>query len=124
MKAKLISFFAIIFALVWVASLTLIKAFLPLTTGKDLGLDFFEIIVSGIFFVVIFIPIYLSIWLDKKNQESSKSNNFFTEMYDKLLELAKETNKKNFFVASSPNENNDENDSDDKKERLISLLGL
>lgn len=124
MKAKLISFFAIIFALVWVASLTLIKAFLPLTTGKDLGLDFFEIIVSGIFFVVIFIPIYLSIWLDKKNQESSKSNNFFTEMYDKLLELAKETNKKNFFVAGSPNENNDENDSDDKKERLISLLGL
>lgn len=124
MKAKLISFFAIIFALVWVASLTLIKAFLPLTTGKDIGLDFFEIIVSGIFFVVIFIPIYLSIWLDKKNQESSKSNNFFTEMYDKLLELAKETNKKNFFVAGSPNENNDENDSDDKKERLISLLGL
>lgn len=124
MKAKQISFFAIIFALVWVASLTLIKAFLPLTTGKDIGLDFFEIIVSGIFFVVIFIPIYLSIWLDKKNQESSKSNNFFTQMYDKLLELAKETNKKNFFVAGSPNENNDENDSDDKKERLISLLGL
>lgn len=124
MKAKLISFFAIIFALVWVASLTLIKAFLPLTTGKDLGLDFFEIIVSGLFFIIAFIPIFVSIWLDKKNEESSKSNNFFTEMYDKLLELAKETNKKNFFVAGSPNENNDENDSDDKKERLISLLGL
>ena len=105
MKAKLISFFAIIFALVWVASLTLIKAFLPLTTGKDIGLDFFEIIVSGIFFVVIFIPIFISIWLDKKNEGDIKTTDFISGMFKTLSELLeKQNNTKLFNNRSSPND--------------------
>lgn len=124
MKAKLISLFAIIFAFVWVASLTLIKTFLPLVTGKNIELEFFEIIISGIFFVVVFLPIYLSIWLDKKNAESARSNNFLTEMYNKLLEIAKESKQMHFFTAGTPNENKDENDLDDKESLLRAILGL
>lgn len=124
MKAKLISLFAIIFAFVWVASLTLIKTFLPLVTGKNIELEFFEIIISGIFFVVVFLPIYLSIWLDKKNAESARSNNFLTEMYNKLLEIAKESKQMHFFTAGTPNENKDENDLDDKESQLRAILGL
>lgn len=105
MKAKLISFFAIIFALVWVASITLIKAFLPLTTGKDLGLDFFEIIVSGLFFIIAFIPIFVSIWLDKKNEGDIKTTDFISGMFKTLSELLeKQNNTKIFNNSSSQND--------------------
>lgn len=105
MKAKQISFFAIIFATVWVAGLTLLKAFLPLTTGKDIGLNFFEIIVSGLFFIIAFIPIFVSIWLDKKNEGDIKTTDFISGMFKTLSELLeKQNNTKIFNNSSSPND--------------------
>jgi hypothetical protein len=67
MKAKTVSLLAIVLALVWVAVLFLLKGFVPvLFSGKSLGLDAKEIIISGVFFVVACSPVYRSIWLDKK----------------------------------------------------------
>ena len=67
MKAKDLSLFAIAFALVWVAALTLAKAIAPvLADGRALGLTMPEIVTSGVFFVVACSPVYRSIWLDKK----------------------------------------------------------
>lgn len=66
MKAKDVSFWVIIFAVVWVLSLALVKAFLPVTAGVAFGLSIVELIAGGVFFVIAFTPIYRSIWLDKK----------------------------------------------------------
>ena len=67
MKAKTVSLLAIVLAIVWVAVLFLLKGFVPvLFSGKSLGLDAQEIIISGVFFVVACSPVYRSIWLDKK----------------------------------------------------------
>jgi hypothetical protein len=67
MKAKTVSLWAIVLAIVWVAVLFLVKGFVPvLFSGKSLGLDAKEIIISGVFFVVACSPVYRSIWLDKK----------------------------------------------------------
>lgn len=67
MKAKTVSLLAIVLAIVWVAVLFLLKGFVPvLFSGKSLGLDAKEIIISGVFFVVACSPVYRSIWLDKK----------------------------------------------------------
>ena len=66
MKAKDVSFWVIIFAVVWVLSLALVKAFLPVTAGVAFGLSIVEVIAGGVFFVIAFTPIYRSIWLDKK----------------------------------------------------------
>lgn len=67
MKAKDISLWAIVIAIVWVAFLFLAKAFVPVIwSGKQIGLDAKEIILSGTFFVVACSPVYRSIWLDKK----------------------------------------------------------
>lgn len=66
MKAKEVSLWAIIAAIVWVAILTLAKAFVPVIwVGRELGLDMMAIFVSGGFFVVACTPVYRSIWLDK-----------------------------------------------------------
>ena len=67
MKAKDVSLWAIVLAIVWVALLFLVRGFVPVIwAGKVFGLDAKEIIVSGVFFVVACSPVYRSIWLDKK----------------------------------------------------------
>lgn len=67
MKAKDVSLFAIVLAIVWVAVLFLVKGFVPVIwSGKAFGLEAKEIIISGVFFVVACSPVYRSIWLDKK----------------------------------------------------------
>lgn len=66
MKAKSVSLWVIVLAGVWVAALSLVRAVFPAMTGAELGLGVPEIIATGGFFVVIFTPVYRSIWLDKK----------------------------------------------------------
>lgn len=67
MKAKDISLWAIVIAIVWVGLLFLAKGFIPVfMDGKTFGLNAEEIILSGAFFVVSCSPVYRSIWLDKK----------------------------------------------------------
>ncbi|MBR1639025.1 MAG: hypothetical protein IJ688_06535 [Treponema sp.] len=67
MKAKDVSLFAIVLAIVWVAVLFLVKGFVPVIwSEKAFGLEAKEIIISGVFFVVACSPVYRSIWLDKK----------------------------------------------------------
>ena len=48
MKAKDVSFWVIIFAVVWVLSLALVKAFLPVAAGVAFGLSIFEVIAGGL----------------------------------------------------------------------------
>lgn len=67
MKAKDISLKSIVFAIVWVAVLSLAKAFIPVFfDGKQMGITMPEIFGAGIFFVIACSPVYRSIWLDKK----------------------------------------------------------
>lgn len=66
MRAKSVSLWVIILSGVWVAVLALAKGMFPAVTGSELGLGVPEIIATGVFFVVIFTPVYRSIWLDKK----------------------------------------------------------
>ncbi len=87
MKAKSVSLWVIILSGVWVAVLALAKAIFPAVTGSELGLGVPEIIATGIFFVIIFTPVYRSIWLDKQlgaKMEEAKMNNANT---DKLVEF-------------------------------------
>jgi hypothetical protein len=65
-NAKEASKWTIIFASVWVAVLLLGKAVLPAVFGKDLGLSLVDILSSGGFFVIIWSPVYRSLWLDKQ----------------------------------------------------------
>lgn len=96
MKAKDVSLLAIIFAAVWVVLLTLGRAVFPAFTEQEFGLSIPEIIATGVFFVVIFSPIYRSIWLDKKLQLQSDmqadSNNFVEKVMGELSEIVKEAN--------------------------------
>lgn len=96
MKAKDVSLLAIIFAAVWVVLLTLGRAVFPVFTEQEFGLSIPEIIATGVFFVVIFSPIYRSIWLDKKLQLQSDmqadSNNFVEKVMGELSEMVKEAN--------------------------------
>lgn len=66
MKAKSVSLWVILLAGIWVAALSVARAAFPAMTGAELGLGVPEIIATGVFFVVIFTPVYRSIWLDKK----------------------------------------------------------
>lgn len=67
MKAKDVSLWAIVVAIVWVALLFVAKGLIPVFfAGKTFGLDAKEIIASGAFFVIACSPVYRSIWLDKK----------------------------------------------------------
>lgn len=85
MRAKSVSLWVIILSGVWVAVLALAKAMFPAVTGSELGLGVPEIIATGVFFVIIFTPVYRSIWLDKQlgaKMEEAKMNNVNT---DKLV---------------------------------------
>lgn len=87
MKAKSVSLWVIILSGVWVAVLALAKGMFPAVTGSELGLGVPEIIATGIFFVIIFTPVYRSIWLDKQlgaKMEEAKMNNANT---DKLVDF-------------------------------------
>lgn len=87
MKAKSVSLWVIILSGVWVAVLALAKAMFPAITGSELGLGIPEIIATGVFFVIIFTPVYRSIWLDKQlgaKMEEAKINNVNT---GKLMEF-------------------------------------
>lgn len=87
MRAKSVSLWVIILSGVWVAVLALAKAMFPAVTGAELGLGIPEIIATGVFFVIIFTPVYRSIWLDKQlgaKMEEAKMNNANT---DKLVEF-------------------------------------
>ena len=76
MKAKSVSLWVIILAVVWVGVLTLTLAFVPVfTEGKTLGIGLTEIIASGVFFVIACTPVYRSIWLDKKISKSGFPDN-------------------------------------------------
>lgn len=85
MRAKSVSLWVIILSGVWVAVLALAKGMFPAVTGSELGLGVPEIIATGVFFVIIFTPVYRSIWLDKQlgaKMEEAKMNNANT---DKLV---------------------------------------
>ena len=89
MKAKDVSLWAIVIAIVWVGVLFLVKGIVPVIwSGKSFGLAASEIIVSGIFFVVACSPVYRSIWLDKKlgvkAEEDSPAKNAEDEPLEEL----------------------------------------
>ena len=91
MKAKSVSLWVIVLAGVWVAVLALLRAAFPAITGAELGVT--EIIATGVFFVVIFTPVYRSIWLDKKlgaQVEEAKIGSVSTEELSSLLSAALE----------------------------------
>ena len=93
MKAKSVSLWVIILSGVWVAVLALAKGMFPAVTGSELGLGVPEIIATGIFFVIIFTPVYRSIWLDKKlgaQVEEAKIGSVSTEELSSLLSAALE----------------------------------
>ena len=93
MKAKSVSLWVIVLAGVWVAVLALLRAAFPAITGAELGLGVTEIIATGVFFVVIFTPVYRSIWLDKKlgaQVEEAKIGSVSTEELSSLLSAALE----------------------------------
>ena len=90
MKAKDVSLWAIVVAIVWVAVLFLVRGFVPVfSEGKVFGLDAKEIIVSGIFFVVACSPVYRSIWLDKKLGLKAEEVNQTEKAKDEPLEELK-----------------------------------
>lgn len=67
MKAKSVSLKGIVFAIVWIGALSLLRGFVPvLFPGKEFGLSIGEITFTGGIFVILFTPVYVSIWLDKK----------------------------------------------------------
>lgn len=91
MKAKSVSLWVIILSGVWVAILALAKAMFPAITGTELGLGVPEIIATGVFFVIIFTPVYRSIWLDKQlgaKMEEAKIKEVSTNKMISTLETA------------------------------------
>ncbi len=65
-SAKKVSKISMIIAGIWIAILTLIKAFWALfPLDGEFGLTMNEIIMSGIALAAIFSPVYFSIFLDK-----------------------------------------------------------
>lgn len=65
MNAKTQSKQAIVFASMWIIVHVIAKAVFPLW-GKEYGLSVGEIVASGVTLVIIWTPVYRSIWLDKK----------------------------------------------------------
>jgi len=63
--AKDVTLKSVIFAAVWVGTLSLLKAFWGFISTKEFGLPMNEIIMSGLVIAAVFSPVYLSIVLDK-----------------------------------------------------------
>ena len=87
MKAKSVSLWVIILSGVWVAVLALAKGIFPAVTGSELGLGVPEIIATGVFFVIIFTPVYRSIWLDKKLGAQVEEAKIGSDNMDKFMEF-------------------------------------
>lgn len=64
-KAKEQSKKAIIWASLWVLFHSIVKALFPVFGFGEYGLSMQDIITSGSFFIVGWVPVYGSIWLDK-----------------------------------------------------------
>jgi hypothetical protein len=65
-KPKEMSVFAIIAASIWIIAGITAKAVFPAAFGSALDISVPEIISSGVILVVLWTPIYRSVWLDKK----------------------------------------------------------
>jgi NADH:ubiquinone oxidoreductase subunit 5 (subunit L)/multisubunit Na+/H+ antiporter MnhA subunit len=63
--AKEISKWSMVVASIWIAGLSLLKAFWPLLSGAEFGLTMNEILLSGVVLAAVFTPVYLSLWIDK-----------------------------------------------------------
>ncbi len=67
MKGKKVSKWAIVFASLWIIGNAIMRAVFPLF-GAEYGLTMQEIISSGVTIVIVWTPVYRSIWLDKRIQ--------------------------------------------------------
>ncbi len=66
MKGKDVSKWAIVFASVWIIAHSVLRALWPLVGTGEYGLTMAEIVSSGVTLVIVWTPVYRSIWLDKK----------------------------------------------------------
>jgi hypothetical protein len=64
-SAREISKWSMVVAAIWIAGLSLLKAFWPLISEKQFGLTMNEVMGSGVVLAAIFTPVYLSMWIDK-----------------------------------------------------------
>jgi NADH:ubiquinone oxidoreductase subunit 5 (subunit L)/multisubunit Na+/H+ antiporter MnhA subunit len=64
-KASEISKWSMVVASIWIAGLSLPKAFWHLFSSTEFGLSMNEILLSGVFLAAVFTPVYLSMWIDK-----------------------------------------------------------
>jgi hypothetical protein len=65
MKAKGISLWAIVAGGLWVALHTVLAALWPLWSERPYGLSMKDILLSGMFLILSWSPVYGSIWIDK-----------------------------------------------------------
>jgi len=64
-SAREVSKTSMIIAGVWIAVLSLVKAFWGFVSERPFGLEMSEIIWSGIAIAAVFSPVYMSIFLEK-----------------------------------------------------------
>ena len=65
MKAKGVSLLAIVAGGLWVALHSVLMALWPLWNERPYGLSMKDILVSGVFLILSWSPVYGSIWIDK-----------------------------------------------------------
>jgi hypothetical protein len=64
-EAKALSLWAIVAGGVWVAAHSLLMALWPLWSDRPYGLAMRDILLSGIFLILSWSPVYGSVWIDK-----------------------------------------------------------
>jgi NADH:ubiquinone oxidoreductase subunit 5 (subunit L)/multisubunit Na+/H+ antiporter MnhA subunit len=64
-SASEISKWSMVVASIWIAGLSLLKAFWHLLSDTEFGLTMNEILLSGVVLAAVFTPVYLSLWIDK-----------------------------------------------------------
>ncbi|MDR2785004.1 MAG: hypothetical protein LBB83_03715 [Treponema sp.] len=64
-SASAISKWSMVVASIWIAALSLLKAFWPVLSNTEFGLTMNEILLSGVVLAAVFTPVYLSLWIDK-----------------------------------------------------------
>lgn len=64
-EAKALSLGAIVAGGVWVASHSLLMALWPLWSERAYGLSMRDILLSGVFLIASWSPVYGSVWIDK-----------------------------------------------------------
>lgn len=65
MKAKGVSLLAIVAGGLWVALHAVLMALWPLWNERPYGLSMNDILLSGVFLILSWSPVYGSIWIDK-----------------------------------------------------------